>query len=1218
VLVAVGSRTAEEVLLAEVEAALAEGGFEALARPVRVIVPSGSLRLHVAAAVARRRGRAAAGLVVQTLYAAAMEVLERADVAPRVAGAGGDLAFEVLVRRAARRQRPLAERLETLVDGYGAAAASVRDLLDAGFEAAHADAADEALLAAIRGGVPRDEVERARALVAAAVEVERDLAALGAARRSSVLRRATDLLAEDPERLPSRAVFVHGFADATGIATDLLEALVRHRAATVVLDTPPDPVPKAARRPVDAEADAADAVEGGAVVEAGPAVEATHGERLRERLGGAAGIAAAAPPPEPVPAPRVARFSAAGSETEAREVALRARELLDGGARPEGIGIVARDLAPHRLALRRQLAALGVPFSGLGAGGALGTAGRRAQALLELLRCGRELPADRWLDAAGSLGAGGRRRRGPFVDLRLAFSTLGAGRLGDVAAVDLDRALGERDWLPLPILRGLAGGRREEEGEGDDEERREDGARPARRTVRREELALAVAAAGRLVARLDQWPRRAAAGEHLRRLRALVVHELGWRSAGGGAGGVDEASAAPILATLEYLSAELPPGLVLEGDELRLVLGRALEEAGRDPLGGRGGGVQVLAVVEARGRTFDHLFVVGANRNAFPRPVRQDPLLADDLRAALAPVLPDLPRKQAGFDEERYLFAQLLAASPAVTVSWWSRDDDGRAVAPSPLVERLAPAETAEVAATAQSLAAGRGPRPAAESATLAALHGAGRERFRDLLATAIGEGRQEEPPEPPPRPDATVQARSVAERSLDATAPSGDPVPSGGHPAARQPWAPPPPAALAAARVAVLDELDPDLRTREGRAVAAGLGPYFGFVGRRGRPGDPRGSDLWVTHAENLAACPWQLFLERLLRLEPTPDPLQALPGTDALLLGNVVHAVLEEMATAAGLSSGAPLAEALAAGRQAIAVPWPQPAELDRRLLATARRVLAEEGIPLPGLARALAIQARSFLDRAGEIDWGGGERGGGEHGGGEHGAGATLAVLAVEAVGEVAVEDGGGRRRRLAFKADRVDRAGAAGGGLGDPGGAVRLTDYKTGRPLSTAKREQTLRDHHLRRVREGRNLQATAYQLAGEAEAGGAAAVGRYLYLRPDADPRSVEFAVGGDDPAFAERFAATARAAFAAWDAGGFFPRVVDTAGEKEPVRCSFCRVAEACLRGDSGARRRLHGWASEAGEGDGEAERAVLGVWRLADSTGDDEERAGDGGAAVG
>ncbi|HEX2163159.1 MAG TPA: hypothetical protein VHM02_04365, partial [Thermoanaerobaculia bacterium] len=48
VLVARGARAAEEALASAVEAALAEGGTAALARPVRVVVPSRALRLHVA------------------------------------------------------------------------------------------------------------------------------------------------------------------------------------------------------------------------------------------------------------------------------------------------------------------------------------------------------------------------------------------------------------------------------------------------------------------------------------------------------------------------------------------------------------------------------------------------------------------------------------------------------------------------------------------------------------------------------------------------------------------------------------------------------------------------------------------------------------------------------------------------------------------------------------------------------------------------------------------------------------------------------------------------------------------------------------------------------------------------------------------------------------------------------------------------------------------
>ena len=44
-----------------------------------------------------------------------------------------------------------------------------------------------------------------------------------------------------------------------------------------------------------------------------------------------------------------------------------------------------------------------------------------------------------------------------------------------------------------------------------------------------------------------------------------------------------------------------------------------------------------------------------------------------------SPVLPDVPIKKRGEDEERYLFAQLLAAAPNVTVSWTECDDDGKA-----------------------------------------------------------------------------------------------------------------------------------------------------------------------------------------------------------------------------------------------------------------------------------------------------------------------------------------------------------------------------------------------------------------------------------------------------------------------------------------------------------------------------------------------------------
>ena len=43
---------------------------------------------------------------------------------------------------------------------------------------------------------------------------------------------------------------------------------------------------------------------------------------------------------------------------------------------------------------------------------------------------------------------------------------------------------------------------------------------------------------------------------------------------------------------------------------------------------------------------------------------------------------------------------------------------------------------------------------------------------------------------------------------------------------------------------------------------------------------------------------------------------------------------------------------------------------------------------------------------------------------------------------------------------------------------------------------------------------------------------------------------------------------------AAWETGVFFPRMENTAGGR-PAACGNCDVADACLRQDSGARRRL-------------------------------------------
>ena len=1019
-----------------------------LALPVRIVVPSRSLRAHAAAAVARNRS--VAGALVQTLHGLAFEILERAgEAAPR-----GLPLSEILAQRYAAKEPSLRSGLGDLVDGYGGVAATARDLVDAGLEPVHADAALEVLSVDGPFVASRAAVERARALVRVAVRTEdemrrRDLGDLGA-----ILRRAADLLEADADRvLPARAVLIHGFADATGVASDLLQSLLRRRQAVLVLDRPP--------------------------AWQGEGVESAFTERLAGRLAPVAQTEEAPPPPlADVAPPRVERFQAPGAGAETREVARRIRALLDSGARPEGIGIVGRDLSSYRLPLARHLRRLGVPFSALGTRGALGHTGRRARAFLELLRRGEDVPADRWLDAVASISGVSA------VDLRLAFASLGAGRLRDVASLRPDLFLkGEPESYPLPIRHGLREATREGEETDPDEGVKE--VHAVRRRVAGERIRSAVRLAGRVRERLAAWPEEARASDHLSRLRALLVQDLGWKEEG------------PVFEALEALGREIPERFTLDRDELRRLLARELEEAGTAELGGKGGGVQVLSAMEARGRTFEHLFLIGLNRDVFPRGVREDPLLQDDLRRVLQRVIPDVPVKLSGFDEERWLFAHLLSASPSVTLSWQSADEDGKALSPSPLLRDLG--DVLKVPPLWSREAAGQGPRTAAERAVLAALHG-----------QRSGLGR-------------------VLEVSLGRE--------------------------LSSARLAILDELDPDLRTPEGRATRARLGPYYGFVGAVGMlEKDPRRRELYVTHLENLASCPWQLFLQKLLRLEPTPDPLEMAPGADPLLLGNLTHAVLERIVREAGGGQNG-----------MVAVPWPRERDLEEWLLQESVRLLQEDGIFLAGLARALAEQVRPRLDAARETDW----------------AEGPLPVLRVEDEWSLEVLDAEGRTRSVRFRADRVDLL---------DGGVLRRTDYKTGRPISDKRGEQTRRRHFLEKVRAGTHLQGVAYGLASKES------VGRYLFLKPGLEARVFE--AGPEDHDLVEAFQSAVRSVLAAWDAGAFFPRVVDPAGRGEPGRCKVCEVAEACMRGDSGARLRLFEWAELLNPADPQ-EAALLQVWRL-------------------
>ncbi len=1039
-----GPLAAEARLMAELRVAAQEAREEPrlLARPLRILVPSDALRRHLSARIVSELG-AAAGLVVQTLRSAARECVAGLDAAPRTA----DLLVPILARRLAREEASLREALEPLDDGYGAVTAAVDDLLDAGLDALSADGVFEALAEL----APGPQRERAAAVVRVAIAAKAALAEHQLVHRSALFGAACDALEAGPGVLPSRELWVYGLADATGVLLDFVEALVRERAARVIVDLPGDPADRTA-----------------------PAPGLGFTERLTDRLS-AFGLE----PAERLGLPPVESqwCRAAGAHGEVRHAAEQIRSLLDAGTRPERIAIVLRDPTPYRTALASQLRRFAIPFSGID--GFRARPGRRIRALLTLVERGSACPADTWLDACELDGDAG--------DLRLGLHGIGVGRVGQLAALDLDEWLGERADYPLPIRRMVPS--------------ETDGEAPRRRTLSRRALARAIASARRVISHAGGSGSLATGDEHLGRLRELVRRDLGWTSESAGSGLFQRA-----LARLEE---EIPGTERLDRAEFVLLLRRALANDGVAPLGGAGAGVQVRSVTDARGCTFEHLFVLGLNRDSFPRVISEDAILPDAIRERIADVLLDLPIKRRGHDEDRYLFAQLLSAAPRVSCSWQAISDDGKERALSPLVERLSLVAGIEIETAISAL----------EEAGLAASRNAIRPPLERAIQVALAGGP------------------AAAEAALAAALPQPD--------AAR----------VAAHRHATVREIE-GVGTRRQR-----LGPFLGQIGPV-QAGDLRLGPMYITRLEGLHYCGWQTFLQRVLRLEPLPDALAALPDLSPLVVGNVMHEALQRIVEESGLREEDPDEPGSSLPRIA---PWPKAERVEALVLAAARKIARDEGILLEGYARFLARVVGPHVERVRQLDW----------------AEGPPAVLGVESIGEATIP---GVERPMLFRADRVDVH----------AGRRVFVDYKGGKPLSTAAKPETRRSHLVEGVRSGKRLQAAVY-----AAAAGAEGRGRYLFSRPGLDDVHANVVVEGSDAELQALLATSVAKGLAAWDEGFFVPRLVDGQG-RDGRSCNGCELKEACVQGDSSMRRRLrermHA-VSESEIPEAEAERGLYALW---------------------
>jgi hypothetical protein len=355
--------------------------------------------------------------------------------------------------------------------------------------------------------------------------------------------------------------------------------------------------------------------------------------------------------------------------------------------------------------------------------------------------------------------------------------------------------------------------------------------------------------------------------------------------------------------------------------------------------------------------------------------------------------------------------------------------------------------------------------------------------------------------------------------------------------------------ARIAAARVAILREHEPR------RNEPAALGPYFGLIGKLAARNDLRFGDLHVTQLEAIAACGWKALLTRVLRIEPPLDPLDALPDLDARLVGDVVHVVLQKVVEG---MRGPPR--------------WPAPERVEEHLRHAAHAALRERGTFVPGFETLVATRARPMLDAARALD--------------EDEAHAIRSARS-EVNGGIDLPEGALGPRRLLFRADRVDELTA---GEGVP---TRWTDYKTGRPISAAVGADTRTKHLLQAIARGEKLQGMAYALGA-----GPSGSGRYVFLREKVDADKRVYAVGADDERAADAFHDALERIVGAFVMGVLFPRLLGVDTHRTNGLCARCEMAQACLRGDSGANLRLARFVRSSAYAD-VAQQAALDLWSL-------------------
>ncbi len=604
-----------------------------LGRPLTVVTASGSLRDRLQRVLAVENGLSLLNIEFHTFFSLAREVL-RGEAGPPALE--NELFHERLVQGLLAADGMAPGRAAALAP---AARATLRDLDESGVDPDQFEEHFEDL------EPPEGRGPALRRMLSLQRVYRRRMALLGLETPADTARRAARLIEGDPSFLEGRDFLYYGFYDLNGAQADFFSAVARHADLTVFFPCRlGHPADRFAERFLELKIRA-----GGSSPERLPPTASALGQAVDLLFD-----PEAAPGTPPAPE-SLTIVSASGERDEVWRVAkeiLRLRKEIPGLAF-EDIGVVARNLAPYRDFLAAVFDENAVPLEQTSVG--FPPAHPAAVALRALARlCLDDFSVEDVVELLRSpflkneAGNAANRRAGARFLERWGLGA-GRGRLtGLLRASRGADASGEGlPDLPLEaaqtvegLLNGTAGMSRE----------------PVRKTW-------------------SGW-----VGEFLKLTEAWFDFEL---SEGGGEAGESLRSAIQSLASLDRIE---PPR---DGWDIGEALGRALETAEFPSKAKRG--VRLRDAMSARGESFRVLFLIGLKEGSFPRRIREDPLLTDDLRRVLQDpggywILP----KKDGYDEEKLIFASLVgAARERLIVSYPRSREDGRAEVPSLYLREL-------------------------------------------------------------------------------------------------------------------------------------------------------------------------------------------------------------------------------------------------------------------------------------------------------------------------------------------------------------------------------------------------------------------------------------------------------------------------------------------------------------------------------------------------